>query len=112
MCLVGAVGLVNSVSAHGSVLLAMTGLTLCTVGIMSALPVSWSTPTAILGGTAAAAGIAMINSLGNLAGFVIPWVIGLIKDATHSTDLGLYMLAALMVMGAVAELALKKPIAR
>ena len=108
MSLVGALGLVISVLGHGSVLVAMSGLTLCAVGIMSALPVSWSLPTALLGGTAAAAGIAMINSLGNLAGFAAPWAIGLIKDATHSTDLGLYMLAALMVMGAFAELCLKK----
>jgi nitrate/nitrite transporter NarK len=75
---------------------------------MSALPVSWSTPTSILGGAAAAAGIAMINSIGNLAGFLIPFAIGVIKDATHSTDLGLYMLAALMVIGGLAELALPK----
>jgi D-galactonate transporter len=108
MCVVGAIGLVISVMASGSVTVAMIGLTLGTIGIMSALPVSWSTPTSILGGAAAAAGIAMINSIGNLAGFLIPFAIGVIKDATHSTDLGLYMLAALMVIGGLAELALPK----
>jgi D-galactonate transporter len=108
MCVVGAIGLVISVVASGNVTVAMAGLTLCTIGIMSALPVSWSTPTSILGGTAAAAGIAMINSIGNLAGFLTPFAIGVIKDATHSTDLGLYMLAALMTIGGLAELALPK----
>jgi D-galactonate transporter len=110
-CLAGALGLMISVAFHADVMLAMCGLTLCTMGIMSALPVFWSNPTAILGGTAAAMGIAFINSVGNLAGFAIPWIIGLIKDATHSTDAGLHMLAALMVLGAVAVLALKKPAA-
>ena len=108
MCAVGAVGLIISVTANGNVPVSMTGLTLCTIGIMSALPVSWSTPTSLLGGAAAAAGIAMINSIGNLAGFVIPFAIGAIKDATHSTDLGLYMLAALMLLGGLIELALPK----
>jgi nitrate/nitrite transporter NarK len=107
-CMIGAIGLVISVTASGNVTAAMTGLTLCTIGIMSALPVSWSTPTSILGGTAAAAGIAMINSIGNLGGFVVPYAIGAIKDTTHSTDLGLYMLAALMAIGGLAELALPK----
>jgi len=108
MCAVGAIGLVISVAAGGNVPAAMTGLTLCTIGIMSALPVSWSTPTSILGGAAAAAGIAMINSIGNLAGFLSPFAIGAIKEATDSTDLGLYMLAAVMVIGGLAELALPK----
>ena len=108
-CVLGAVGLEASVLFHGNVTLAMTGLTLCTMGIMSALPVSWSNPTALLAGTAAAAGIAMINSLGNLAGFVIPWIFGLIKDATHSTDGGLHMLAGLMLLSAVAVLSLRRP---
>jgi len=107
--LVGAAGLLISVAFHSDVMLAMAGLTICTMGIMSALPIFWSNPTAILGGTAAAVGIAFINSVGNLAGFAMPWIIGLIKDATHSTDAGLEMLAALMVLGAGAVLALRKP---
>ena len=108
-CVLGAVGLEISVAFHNDVYLSMAGLTLCTIGIMAALPVSWSNPTAILAGTAAAAGIALINSVGNLAGFVVPLLIGMIKDKTHSTDLGLHMLAGLMLLSAVAVLALRKP---
>ena len=111
-CVAGAVGLLASVAFHADVMLAMAGLTLCTMGIMSALPVFWSNPTSILGGTAAAMGIAFINSVGNLAGFAIPWIIGLIKDATRSTDNGLHLLAALMVLGAIAVLLLRKPASR
>jgi len=111
-CVAGAAGLLISVAFHADVMLSMAGLTICTMGIMSALPVFWSNPTAILGGTAAAMGIAFINSVGNLAGFAIPWIIGLIKDATHSTDNGLHMLAALMVLGAIAVVLLPRPAAR
>jgi D-galactonate transporter len=107
-CVVAAVGLVISVAFHNDVLLAMAGLTIGAMGIMCALPIFWSNPTALLGGTAAAMGIAFINSVGNLAGFAIPWLMGVIKDATHSTDLGLHMLAGFLVLGAVAVLLLKK----
>jgi len=108
-CVVGAAGLLASVAFHADVKLAMAGLTICTMGIMSALPIFWSNPTAILGGAAAAVGIAFINSVGNLAGFVMQPIMGAIKERLHSTDPGLEMLAALMVLGAVAVLALRKP---
>jgi MFS transporter, ACS family, tartrate transporter len=62
--------------------------------------VFWTMPAALLGGTAAAAGIAMINSIGNLGGFAGPYFVGLLKDATGSTDGGLVGLAAILVLGA------------
>jgi D-galactonate transporter len=111
-CLVSAAGLVTSVAFHADTLLAMGGMTIAAMGIMSALPIFWSNPTALLGGTAAAMGIAFINSVGNLAGFAIPSLIGYIKDRTHSTDAGLHLLAALMVLGAIAVTLLPKPAAR
>ena len=111
-CGASAAGLVISVAFHADALLAMAGLTIAAMGIMSALPIFWSNPTALLGGTAAAMGIAFINSVGNLAGFAIPLIIGVIKDRTHSTDAGLHMLAVLMILGAIAVLMLRKPAAR
>ena len=54
---------------------------------------------ATLGDTAA--GIAAINSIGNLAGFLSPYLIGVVKDATGEATFGLYVLAAFMLMGAV-----------
>jgi MFS family permease len=98
---VGALGLVLSVAMHGNTTWAMVGLTIATMGIMSTLPVFWGMPTAFLGGAAAAAGIAFINSFGNLSGFAAPFMIGVIKDATKSTDAGLHMLAGLLVLGAI-----------
>jgi nitrate/nitrite transporter NarK len=111
-CVVAAGGLLIGVAFHADVMLAMAGMTIAAMGIMSALPIFWSNPTALLGGTAAAMGIAFINSVGNLAGFAIPWLIGVIKDRTHSTDIGLDFLALMMVLGAIAVLTLRKPARR
>ncbi|NTU98116.1 MAG: MFS transporter [Chlorobiaceae bacterium] len=60
----------------------VAALSLATAGIMSALSCFWSLPPAVLSGTAAAAGIALINSFGNLAGYVSPELAGMIRDAT------------------------------
>ncbi|MGF6778981.1 MFS transporter [Paraburkholderia sp. GAS334] len=95
----GALGLVLSVVWAHNTLLAMTGLTLATMGILTTLPLFWSLPTAILAGTGAAAGIAMINSLGNLAGFLSPYAVGWLKQATAANDSGMYLLAACMILG-------------
>jgi len=96
----GGVGLVLAGVNAGSPVLGMAALTLATAGILSALPLFWPLPTAFLGGAAAAAGIAIINSLGNLAGFVSPFMVGAIKDATGSPTLGLYAIAASLFVGA------------
>jgi sugar phosphate permease len=69
--------------------------------LLGAHPVFWSMPAALLSGSAAAAGIALINSIGNLGGFVGPYLVGLMKDATGSTDGGLVTLAAILALGAV-----------
>jgi ACS family tartrate transporter-like MFS transporter len=66
--------------------------------------VFWTMPAALLSGAAAAAGIAMINSIGNLGGFAGPYLVGLVKDATDSTDGGLIVLAAILVVGSVVAL--------
>jgi nitrate/nitrite transporter NarK len=102
--LLGACGLVLSTLLSADASWAMAAMSLATFGIITTLPLFWSMPTACLSGVAAAAGIALINSLGNLAGFVSPFLIGMIKDATHSTDAGMYLLAASLVLGAVLTL--------
>ena len=64
--------------------------------------------TALLGGAAAAAGLAMINSIGNLAGFVSPYLVGVVSGATHDTRIGMAILAASMFIGATLTLAAKQ----
>lgn len=98
--LAGCVGLVLSTIYADNAWLALAALTLATAGIITSLPLFWSLPTALLGGTAAAAGIALINSLGNLAGFVSPYLVGWLKDATHSTNIGMLALATSLALGA------------
>jgi MFS transporter, ACS family, tartrate transporter len=67
--------------------------------LLGAHPVFWTMPAALLSGAAAAAGIALINSLGNLGGFGGPYLVGLVKDATGSTNGGLIVLAAILAFG-------------
>src|SRR6267142_2363103 len=78
--------------------LKMISLCVAGFGIFANLPVFWTLPTAFLSGAAAAAGIAVINSIGNLAGFVGPFAMGWIKDRTGSYAGGLLLLAALGII--------------
>jgi len=78
--------------------LKMMSLCLAGFGIFACLPVFWTLPTAFLSGAAAAAGIAVINSIGNLAGFAGPFAMGWIKDHTGSYTGGLLALAGLGII--------------
>jgi MFS family permease len=99
--LMGLCGLMLATQADGNPLLAILGLSLATMGALAGLPMFWPLPTAFLGAAAAAGGVALINSLGQIAGFVSPFLVGWIKDTTHSTDLALYILSAVLLLGAV-----------
>lgn len=101
VAVLGGVGLIASALFGDQPVLAMIGLTLAAMGALSTLPMFWSLPTAFLGGSAAAAGIALINSVGNLAGFAGPYFIGFMKDLTHSTNTGLYTMAGALILGAL-----------
>jgi nitrate/nitrite transporter NarK len=77
----------------------MVALSLAAIGIFCIFAVFWTLPTAWLSGTAAAGAIALINSIGNLAGFGGPYLIGWVKEATGSTSPALLLLAALPSIG-------------
>jgi len=106
-CLLASLGLVLAGFA-GSVLAVLLALTLVNIGISSAKPPLWSMPTLFLSGSAAAAGIATINSIGNLGGFVGPAMIGWIKDLTGSFQGGLLFVAGLLVLSAILTLVLAR----
>ncbi|MGY2904287.1 MFS transporter [Bradyrhizobium sp. URHC0002] len=76
----------------------MAVLTVAAIGIFCTFAVFWTLPTAWLSGTAAAGGIALINSIGNLAGFGGPYLIGWVKDTTGSTSNGLLVLSLLPLL--------------
>ena len=106
-CLVCAAGLGVCIFigiAHPVII--MLALIVGIMGQMSIAPTFWSLPTAMLSGTAAAGGIALINSVGNLGGFVGPYMFGLIRDATGSDTVGLLALAAAPVISAIVLIAL------
>lgn len=91
------VGLVASASTNDPTL-KLIALCVAAFGVFGAMPVFWGLPTAILSGAAAAGGIALINSLGNLSSVINPWIIGMIKDATGNYNGGLYWLALMAAM--------------
>ncbi len=86
--------------------LKMIALTLGAFGVFGSLPLFWTLPTAILGAGTAAAGIAAINSIGNLSGYFGPFAMGYIKDATGSFAWGLALVAALAVVALIITLSL------
>ena len=73
---------------------ALLAMAVTAVGLYGSRPAFWPMPSIFLTGTAAAAGIALINSIGALGGYIGPFVVGWIKDSTNSFDNGLYFLAA------------------
>jgi len=91
----------------GDPVLKMVALSVGGFGVFACLPVFWTLPAAFLSGASAAAGIAIINSLGNLSGFVGPYAMGWIKDLTGSFAGGLLLIAALAVVSMVAVLSLR-----
>ncbi|RZU45605.1 D-galactonate transporter [Streptomyces sp. BK022] len=108
--LMGAVGFTLAASWSGSTALSLIALSFAAAGVLTCAPLFWSLPTAFLGGTAAAAGLALINSVGNLAGFVSPYMIGALKDGTGSAAIPMYVLAFSLVVGAAAVLTTKKDV--
>ena len=88
--------------------LAIVAVTVCACGVLAALPGFWSLPTAYLTGAAAAAGIGLVNSLGNLSGFAAPYVTGALSDATGNNRLGLWVVGACMVSAAVVTWVLRR----
>jgi len=108
-CLIGATGFVLTVLAPATPAIALTTLSIAAFGIWGTLGPFWAIPTALLRGTAAAGGIALVNSIGNVGGFVGPYLMGWIRDATGGFTAGLLTLAAILVVGAVIVLRLEQP---
>jgi D-galactonate transporter len=89
-----------AISTFVSPVAAIAALAVGLFFLLGAHPVFWTMPAALLSGSAAAAGIALVNSIGNLGGFVGPYLVGVMKDATGSTDGGLLTLAVILGFGA------------
>ncbi len=106
--LAGASGLVLSAAFSSNIFISLFGLSLAASGILASFAVMWTLPSAFFRGPAAAAAIALMATVGNLGGYAAPWMMGVVKQATQRLDFGLYMLAGVIVFGAVLGLLIPK----
>jgi MFS transporter, ACS family, tartrate transporter len=104
-----AVGLLLAVAFRNNLALLVLSFTICQMGQRSVMSVFWAIPPMLLGGTAAAAGIALINAIGNLGGFFGPSVMGWLRDATGGYSGGLLVLAAALILEAILVASLRLP---
>jgi MFS family permease len=88
---------------------ALIGMTLAAMGYWSIMGPFWALPTRILGGQAAAGGVAIITMVGGIGGFLGPFLTGRLRDLTHGFSGGLYTIAALAALGAVLCAFLRSP---
>ncbi len=98
-CAVAMAGLVGSV-LFSSLVPSLLALTLALVGVSAARAIFWTIPPKFLVGTAAAGGLAFINSVGTLGGFFGPFLMGWLKDRTGSFDTGLLVMACVLALSA------------
>jgi MFS family permease len=99
--LVGAAGLVLSGLFAGYPVLSIIFLSIGTLGVIGSMPLFWPVPSEFLAGTAAAAGIGVINSVGNLGGYIGPNVPVWVKSLTPDPSAALYVIAFALFLGAV-----------
>ena len=100
-CLIGAAGFVLTVLVPATLTNSLITLSIAAFGIWGTLGPLWTWPTSFLRGTAAAGGIALVNSIGNVGGFAGPFLMGWIRDATGGFSAGFLTLAGFLVAGAI-----------
>lgn len=105
-----ATGLVASTFTGHNPVTSLIALSLAAAGVYAATTMFWTLPSQFFFGIGAAVAIGMINSFGNLGGFLSPYAIGLIKDATGANEYGVYLIAAVSVVGSVLVLMLPKSV--
>ena len=111
-CVLGGAGLLVPIITSGSVALAVLGFSAALVGVTAARAIFWSIPTRFLTGVAAAGGLAFINSIGTVGGFVGPSMMGWLKEFSGSYVFGLSAVAAIMIAAAALSMSLKLVMSR
>jgi ACS family tartrate transporter-like MFS transporter len=108
-CLIlAAVGFAWAAMAH-SLVMALCAMTLAAVGLWSMMGPFWTLTTSMLGGTAAAGAVAILQIVGGVGGFTGPYMTGRLRDATHSFAGGLWAISAMAVFAAMLALAVRRP---
>ena len=105
-CFLSMIGFIGSGLHHTSAVFVLTMISIAAIGLMSAVSTFWSLPTMVLSGSAAAAGIAFINSIGGLGGFISPEMFVWFKT---NFDLGIGLMAAGVIMGIAGTILLLMP---
>jgi MFS family permease len=105
-CLLGGLGLLAPI-AFDTLPVAVIGFSLALIGVTAARAIFWTIPTRFLTGVAAAGGLAFINSVGTVGGFVGPSMMGWLREFSGSYVVGLGAMAAIMVAATLASLSLK-----
>ena len=105
--LVGALSLSATTLFTHNLVFSLVLLSVATAAILSIIPLFWSLPTTTFSGMMVASSIAWINSVGNLAGFVSPYVVGYLKDSTGSMQSGIYFISCALIAGAILVLCFK-----
>jgi MFS family permease len=100
------VGLAGYIFSH-SLLFSLVDLTLALIGVTAARGIFWAIPPRILSGAGAAAGLAFINTIGTFGGFVGPYLMGVLKDATGEFVTGILAMAAVMAATTMLSASLK-----
>lgn len=103
-----AIGFAWAAVAHGLVI-ALCAMTLAAVGLWSMMGPFWTLTTSMLGGTAAAGAVAILQIVGGVGGFTGPYMTGRLRDATHSFTGGLLAMSAMAVLAALLALAVRRP---
>ena len=103
----GAVGLICAPFIHDG-LLSLISVSITAIGVYAPMGTWWSVPTTFLTGAAAAGATALINSIANLGGYVGPYMLGVIKQNTGSTDGGYFALGAMLIISGLVMLTLPK----
>lgn len=103
-----AVGFAWAATAH-SLVVALCAMTLAAVGLWSMMGPFWTLTTSMLGGTAAAGAVAILQIVGGVGGFTGPYMTGRLRDATHSFAGGLWAISGMAVFAAMLALAVRRP---
>jgi MFS family permease len=99
--LAGVVGYVMCGVFGNNTIMLVVGLSIAATGIIASFGLFWILPARVMTGVAAAGGLALINSVGQLGGVIGPYMVGLVKDATGSADAALYAIAGVCALSAV-----------
>ncbi|NUY30856.1 MFS transporter [Paraburkholderia sp. JPY303] len=105
---IGAAGLATSMWLSAGPIVTVLFLSVAAAGVYSCIALFWALPTSMFVGASVAAALAFINSVGNIAGFVSPYLVGMLNVMLGRADVGMYVISAFLILGAAAAMRLPK----